>query len=243
MIAAVLALAFAAQDSVPWRVQVTYGVEGFVRDRAPWHAAAAAVSRRAGRHTLQVEVDGHSRFGLTDVTAGAEGYLVVAPRTYVDLRAVVGPGADVVARADLGAELYRGVGAGWELSAGWRRLAYAATDVGIASASAARYQGDWYLRARVSAAFQGGREGPGGALLARRTFGNADDLVEAQGGLGQEVVTLAPQVVDVVRTAFLAARGQRRMAARWGVSAAATWNRQDGIPDRAGLTLGVFSRW
>jgi YaiO family outer membrane protein len=243
MIAAALVLALAAQDTVPWRAQLTVGSEAFTGSRSPWHAAGAVVSRRAGRHTVQAEVIGVRRFDLTDVSAGLEGYLPVAPRTYVDARLAAGPGADVIARVDIGVELFRGVGGGWEASAGWRQLSYAAADVGIAAASAAKYAGDWYLRARVTLAFQGGREGPGLSLLARRALGGADDLAEVQGGLGQEVVTLAPQVVDVARTAFLAARWQRRLGLRWGCSAAASWARQERIPDRAGLTLGLFSRW
>jgi YaiO family outer membrane protein len=129
------------------------------------------------------------------------------------------------------------------LSAAYRHGKYAASAVDIAGASAARYAGDWYLRLRGTAAFQSGSHGLSFSVLARRIGGDPDDLTELHSGLGEDIVTLGPGSIDLAPTAFVAARWQRRLTRRFGCSATASWNRQEGIPNRAGLTVGVFTRW
>ena len=149
----------------------------------------------------------------------------------------------MVAQTEAGFELFHSPARGWELSASYRHGKYATSAVDIASASAARYAGDWYVRLRGTAAFQSGTQGLSFSVLARRIGGNPDDLAEVQSGFGEDIVTLGPGSVDLAPTAFVAARWQRRLTSRFGGSATASWNRQEGIPNRAGLTLGVFTRW
>ena len=235
------ALPVMAQDSTSWRASGSYGFEAFTEDRSPWHAASLNLTRKTPRLTVVGAVDSWHRFDITDVAAVADVYTVLRRGTYVNWRLHWGPGAEVVANTDAGIELYHEPGKGIELSAGYRYAAYTNSNVDLANASVARYTGDWYLRARGTLAFQGGATGFALGLLGRRTFATSDDLAELQGGFGQEIVTLGPGAIDLAPTAFVAGRWQKRFGARWGGSIGASWNRQEGIPNRAGLTFGVFT--
>ena len=230
----------AAQDSTSWRASGSYGFEAF-KDRSPWQAAALGVTRRTPRLTVVAEGDAWRRFDQSDVAAVADVYTVFRRGSYAEWRLHWSPDADVVARTDAMLELYQATGKGFELSAGYRYGDYTNTNVDMANASLAKYAGDWYLRARGTLAFQGGATGFALGVLARRTFATADDLAEAQGGFGQEVVILGPGSVDLAPTAWFAARWQKRFASRWGGSIGGSWNHQEGIPNRAGLTFGLFS--
>ena len=230
-----------AQDSTSWsRASAAYGFEAFTKDRSPWHAVSAGVTFREPRSTSIAELALWDRFDQADAAVIGDLYRVLRRGTYVEVRLHFAPDADVVAQSDFLAELYQATGRGFEVSAGYRHMKYSSTDVHMANASVAKYTGDWYLRARGTAASQEGAPGFALGFLARRTFASADDLVEAQGGFGKEVVILAPGSFVLAPTANVAARFQRRLGEHWGLSISGSWNRQEGIPNRAGLTFGVF---
>ena len=245
MAVTVLAVLLAAplQDSLVWRAATSYGFEAFNDSRSPWHAATLALSRHAPRLTAIAEADAYRRFDITDIAAIADVYTVFRRGTYAEWRVQWAPDAEVVAQTEAGFELFHAPAREWEVSVGYRHGEYTASAVDLAMASAARYAGDWYLRLRGTGAFQSGSKGLSFSFLARRIGGNADDLAELHGGLGEDIVTLGPGSVDLAPTAFVAARWQRRLTSRFGCSVAASWNRQKGIPNRAGLTVGVFTRW
>lgn len=240
---AALAVILTAQDSLAWRAATSYGFEAFTDSRSPWHAATLALSRHGSRVTAIAEGDAYRRFDITDIAAVADVYTVFRRGTYAEWRVQWAPDAEVVAQTEAGFELFHALARGWEVSAGYRHGEYAASAVDIANASAAHYTGNWYLRLRGTGAFQSGSQGFSFSLLARLIGGNPDDLAELQGGLGQDIVTLGPGSVDLAPTAFVAARWQRRLTTRFGGSVTASWNRQEGIPNRAGLTVGIFTRW
>jgi len=238
-----LALLLTAQDSLVWRAAGSYGFEAFTDSRSAWQAATLALSRHGPRLTAIAEADAYRRFDVTDIAAVADVYTVFRRGTYAEWRVQWAPDAEVVAQTEAGFELFHAPGRGWEVSAGYRHGKYVASAVDIANASAAYYVGDWYLRLRGTGAFQSGTQGLSFSVLARRIGGNPDDLTEVQSGFGEDIVTLGPGSVDLAPTAFVAARWQRRLTHRFGCSATASWNRQEGIPNRAGLTVGVFTRW
>ena len=232
-----------AQDSLSWRASTSYGFEAFDGPRDPWHAASLALSHHSPKLTVITQADAYRRFDVTDVGLVADVYTTFRRGSYAEWRVQYAPDAEVVAQLEAGFELFHAPARGWEFSAGYRYGEYAASVVNVAIAGAAHYTGNWYLRARGTAAFQGGTEGFSGSLLARWLGSNPDDLAEIQGGLGQDIVTLGPGLVDLTPTSFVAARWQRRLTTRFGLSVNGSWNRQEGIPDRAGLAIGVFTRW
>ncbi|MGH7561783.1 MAG: YaiO family outer membrane beta-barrel protein, partial [Gemmatimonadales bacterium] len=241
---AVILVALPAQDTAAWRAGLSYVHERFTRDRASWNTLTAAATRKVRLHTFGAQVGTVERFDQTDGQLTAEAYLRLAPRTYAHVQGAVAPGADVIASSDLSAEVFRGVRGGWELSAGYRRMSFPIDAVDILSASVAAYRGWWYLRARAIAVPTAGSTGFSGGLTARRYFGRADRFAEVQGGGGKEVVLVGVgPMVELRSLGFVSARGEALLDRRWGVSGGLSWNAEEGIPSRYGLTVGLFTVW
>ncbi|MBI4543299.1 MAG: YaiO family outer membrane beta-barrel protein [Gemmatimonadetes bacterium] len=249
MNAALIALAAAlaaprADTSGRWQASATYGFETFTRERATWHVGSLVAGRRFARGTVLAEGLLASRFARTDPAGALDGYYTFAPRVYGNLRVQVAPDAEVIARTDVAAELFRGLRGGWEASAGYRRMDYRSDAVDIVSLGVARYVRSWYVRARGTVVPKGGRAGVSALLLARRYGATSDDVTEVSANLGEQVVTIgAGPAVELRATATLAARWQRRLRGPWGLAVGATWTSDERSPARAGLTTGAFTRW
>ncbi len=233
----------AADTGAPrWQASLTGGFESFTSQRTPWWAWDARIERRDGHGTLAAEAVLARRFSLTDGGGAADVYQVLWPRAYGNVRVVLAPGARVVPRLDASAELYQGVGAGWELSAGYRRMSYAGGGVDVWAASAAKYAGNWYLRVRGTLVPTAGTVGGALGLLVRRYLASSDDLVDVSASAGKDVVTLGPALLEVRSTTEAALRVQRFVTPRWGLSATATYASEQGIPTRTGVTIGILRR-
>ncbi len=235
-----------APDTVPapaWRAALSGGFEAFASLRTPWLAWLARVERRDRRGTIAAEAVLDRRFSLWDAGGAVDVYHVLWRRAYGNVRVVAAPGARVIPRLDASAELYQGVGAGIEVSAGYRRMSYPGGGVDLWGASVAKYAGDWYLRVRGVAVPQHGELGGSLGLLVRRYLGTPDDLVDLSGAAGKEVVTVGPGPLLEVRTSTeLALRLQRFVTPRLGLSLTGTYAAEQGIPARTGLTVGVVRR-
>jgi YaiO family outer membrane protein len=245
MLPLLLALAAQAGDTGQvWRASAGYGVESFASQRADWQAWQLRLERRFRGGSAALEAGDASRFAVWDQTAALDTYHTLWARAYGNVRVAVAPGARVLPRADVTAELYQGFAAGWEASAGWRLMSFPGQRVDIWDASLARYAGAWYLRARLTAVPQSGRLGGGLALEARRYLRTADDYLDVSAGAGNEVVTLPPPAAPVVAASrFLAARYQGFFTTHVGIGAGATYNAQQGVPDRRGIQVGLIYRW
>jgi YaiO family outer membrane protein len=226
-----------------WRAGLEYGFEAFTAGRATWQTWTARVERKAAHGSLALEALDATRFSLWDQSAALDAYRTLWRGAYGNLRVAVAPGARVLPRSDVTAELYQGIAGGWEASVGYRRMNYAGQGVDLWGASLGKYVGDWYVVAHATAVPQSGKLGGGAWLLVRRYLGTADDYLDVSGGVGAEVATLAVDSVAVSHTQFLTARAQRFLTPRLGVTLGATWNTQQGIPARRGLALGVLYRW
>lgn len=243
MLPLLLALLVPASDTgQAWRASAGYAFESFTSQRATWQAYQVRVERKLRHGSVALEMGDASRFSLWDQSLALDAYQTLWRRAYGNVRLAVAPGAQVLPRSDVTAEIYQGVPGGWEASAGYRRMSFPGTSVNIWDASLAKYAGDWYLRARLMAVPQSGRLGGGLALEARRYLRTADDYLDASAGVGHEVITL-PIAPVVAASRFLAARYQGFFSTHVGISVGATYNSQQGIPDRRGLALGIICRW
>ena len=226
-----------------WELRADGAAESFTSRLSAWQRHTLSLQRRVAWGAITGEAFVARRFDRWERGGAAEAAATTWRGAYVDARVAASPGALVVPRLDASAELYQGVGGGWELAPGVRVMRYASTDVPVYSLAAGRYVGDWYLRARATAAPQSGGVGAGGAFVVRRYFGNATELVEASAADGRDVVTLAPGVTELraSRSAFV--RGQRMLTATVGGSLAASVAEEGGLPRRRGVELGLFLRW
>ena len=237
--------AVAADTAAPmsWRAGFEYGFESFTMSRAAWQTYTARLERKIAHGSIALEGEDATRFSLWDQAVALDAYRTLWRRAYGNLRVSVAPGAQVLPRSDVTAEVYQGGGGGWEVSAGYRRMNYAGHGVDLWGASLGKYVGNWYVVARATAVPQSGKLGGGAWLLVRRYLGTADDYLDVSGGVGSEVATVAVDSVAVSRTQFVTARLQRFVTPRLGLTLGATWNAQRGIPTRSGLALGVLYRW
>jgi YaiO family outer membrane protein len=244
------ALLVATPDTVvapKWQAGVRYGFEAFTRDRATWQAASAQLGHRFAHGTLIAELLTATRFDLTDRGGALDAYHRLWPHSYGNLRVQVAPGADVLPRLDVSTEVFQGVPGGFEFSVGYRRMQYAHDHADLFSAGVAKYTGNWYLRARTTVVPKAGTTGVSGSLAVRRYLATADDYLDIQGGLGQELITVGAGPggpdVQVRANRFAAVRIQKLLTSRIGLSVGATYNSTDGLPDRRGLAAGLFCRW
>jgi YaiO family outer membrane protein len=226
-----------------WRAGLEYGFESFTTGRATWQTYTARVERKFVHGALALEAMDATRFSLWDQAAALDAYRTLWRLAYGNLRVALAPGARVLPRSDVTAEVYQGVRGGWEASAGYRRMSYPGRGVDLWGASLGKYVGDWYVVARGTAVPRSGKLGGGASLLVRRYLQTADDYLDVSGGLGSEVATIAADSVVVSGSRFLTARLQRFVTPSLGITLGATWNIQQGIPARRGLALGVNYRW
>ena len=241
---AALLPATAGDTGQVWRASSGYGFEAFTAQRATWHAWQTRLERRFTGGSVALELGDASRFSLWDQTVTLDSYHTLWRRAYGHLALGVGPGALVLPRSDISAEVYQDFAAGWEASAGYRRMSFVGSGVTIWDASLAKYAGNWYLRSRLTAVPQAGKLGGGLGLEARRYLATADDYHDVSGGVGNKVITLPPPAGPVVAASrFLAGRYQGFFTQHLGVTFGGTWNSQSGIPDRRGLAVGLIYRW
>lgn len=157
------------------------------------------------------------RFGLNDSQFDAELYPKFGPRTYAYLAAGFSPNADLYPRSRFGAELFHGFAAGWEASAGARRLNFADA-VNVYTASLSKYAGNWLFTARGYDA----RASKAGFLMARYYFGAAGQYVGLRAGRGSTRDDIR-SASDLASLSFDELAGETRLlfGRRWLVEARA----------------------
>lgn len=226
-----------------WEARVDAAAESFTSRLSAWQRHTLSLQRRAAWGALGGEAFVARRFDRWERGGAVEGAARSWQSAYVDARVAAAPGALVVPRLDASAELFQGLGRGWEVAPGARLMRFSDTDVGVYSLAIGRYVGDWYLRARATAAPQSGSIGTSGAVIVRRYLGNATDLLEASVVDGRDVVTLAPGVTELRPSRSAMLRGQRMLTASVGGSLALSVAEDGGLPTRRGAELGLFVRW
>lgn len=132
----------------PWWVGVLYTHDSFDDDRAPWDETAIEIGRETPVGTAILRGSQASRFDQTDQQVEIDVYPLFRAGTYAYINVGVSPDHDLYPRHRYSAELFQSVGHGFELSAGYRAMAFdQRTD--IASGQVTKYAGDWMLSARA----------------------------------------------------------------------------------------------
>jgi YaiO family outer membrane protein len=176
-----------------------------------WIDTVASVRRQFDAGSLGFEALTADRFRSFDSAWALDAYADLWRRAYVNLRFQAGTDAVLFPRTRWRAELFQGVGHGWELSASYDRLDYQ-TPVELIGAGIGRYVGNWYVRWRhlyVPSTAGSPSWSNSDRVTVRDYFaGDADNYVEVAAGLGR---TDEP-------TGFFLGRGAARHS--WSASAA-----------------------
>lgn len=230
-----------------WQAGVTVNAEDFASSDPAWSSwwrIAATVQRRFHKGALVLEASDHRRFGRWDAAIRADAYRDLWHGSYGSLRVQAAPGALVIPRADVTAELFQGF-RGWVASAAYRRMAFASDNVNVLGLSLARYLGPWYVQATGNAVPGSGGEPWALSLVGRvrRYLQAPDELLELTAGTGREVVVLGSGSFDLRTTRTLAARVQLFPWQRTGFSLGSSYTTYEGIPHRVGLDLAFLRRF
>ena len=153
-----------------------------------WIDTVASVRRKFDAGSVGFEGLTANRFGSHDTAWAIDGYADLWRRAYVNLRFQEGVNAVLFPRTRWRAELFQGVGHGWELSASYDRLEFA-TPVELYGVGVGRYVGNWYVRWR-HLYVPGTNGNPSWSnsdrLTVRNYFsGDADNYVEVAAGVGR----------------------------------------------------------
>jgi YaiO family outer membrane protein len=156
----------------PWSLTMGYGADRFSDDRTPWGEYAVSLRRQTPVGSVIGRVSQVERFGFQDRLYEVEMYPSFRPGTYGFIS--VGFAKDDTLYPDhrIATDIYQSIGGGWELNAGFRRLAFTSvTDIYVGSVT--KYTGSWMLTGKTM--YVPDRRGPEDSVsfhaVARRYVG------------------------------------------------------------------------
>jgi YaiO family outer membrane protein len=208
-----------------WSASLGASWETFSPTRADWSDYTLSVRRHFERGSLALEALGADRFSTSDNAWALDGYVDLWSRAYANLRYQRSPSGNLFPQTSWRAELFQGVGRGWELSGSYDRLDFNSSPVDIYGLGVGKYVGNWYVRLRHLFVPGNGGGSNSDRLLARYYYkGDADNYVEFAAGAGWS------------DTALLGATGLSGQGNSWSTSAA--WVKF--LSPRVGFKLGAL---
>jgi YaiO family outer membrane protein len=130
-----------------WQARADVSHDTF-SDRASWRESHMSLGRATPVGSILVRGSRARRFGLTDNQVEVEMYPRLRPGTYAYVAGAYAPEALLYPRYRYAADLYQSLGAGFEGSAGFRRLGFG-SGVNIYTGSLSKYYGNWLFTGRV----------------------------------------------------------------------------------------------
>ncbi len=153
-----------------------------------WTDYVASVRRYFDRGSLAVEALTAKRFGISDQAWALDGYVDLWKRAYLNLRFQQGPSEKLFPRTRWRAELFQGVGQGWELSGSVDRMNFN-TAIDLYGVGIGRYYRNWYVRLRhlyIPSTASAPSSSNSDRLVVRYYYaGDGDNYIEVAGGLGR----------------------------------------------------------
>ncbi len=132
----------------PWSAGISYSHDAFSDGRAPWHETATSIARMTPRGAVILRASDARRFALGDQLFEVEFYPRLRPGTYAFLGVGISPDSLLYPSSRLAFDLYQGLGGGFEVSAGYRRLAFAAA-TSIYVGTVTKYIGNWMVAGKI----------------------------------------------------------------------------------------------
>jgi len=214
--------------------------------RDSWNEYEVALRRKFARGSLALEMLRAHRFDEHDTAWALDGYVSLWQRAYANVRYQRGPSGDLFPGNAWRAELFQGVGQGWELSASYDHLEFDGSDTDMYGVGVGRYFGNFYARYRALHV-----PGVGSGSLSHRAqlrwyyAGNADDYFEVSAGHGrshERDVSGFDRVVANSHSSF-GVNYVKFFTPRWGFKLGAGFdNDVDGFDERS-VSASLYSRW
>ena len=160
----------------PWSVTMGYGGDRFSDQRTPWAEYAVSISRQTTAGSVIARASKVERFGLSDQLFEVEMYPTFQPGTYGFVSIGFAKHDSLYPNYRVATDLYQSVGRGFEVSAGFRRLAFTTTTE-IYVGSLTKYTGSWMLTGKTM--FVPDHQGPEDSVsfhgLVRRYVGSSGE--------------------------------------------------------------------
>jgi len=226
-----------------WGANAGWDHTGFSGGRQSWNDANLTLRRYFERGSLGLELLRADHFGRDDTAWALDGYVPLWTRAYANLRYQQGPSAGVLPKQAWRAEVFQGVGSGWELSASVDHLRFSG-NTEFYGIGVGRYVGNWYGRYKLQHVPGVGSGSWSHRVLLRNYYrGDADDYWEVNAGTGRS--TDMDRFGTVVRNsnAAVGVAWMHYFAPHWGLKLGAGYADDDGGFAEKRLSLSVYSRW
>lgn len=230
-----------------WSASLGYGYSDFSPARDRWYERSATVRRYWERGSLAAEYLEVNRFRLNDDAVALDAYIDLWSRGYANVRYQYSPDAALYPDDAYRAEVFQGVGQGWELSGSYDRMNFTNTKVNMYGLGLGKYTGNWYYRWRTLFIPSTAKLGVSHRAIARYYFsGDADDYFELNGGFsrGGEYRHLS-QIVDITKSWTVGAAVRKYYSPQWGVKFAASYSDEQNSNSFAekSYSLSLLFRW
>lgn len=230
-------------DGYRWSLRAGIDHTGFSGGRDAWNDSNVSLRRKFERGSLALEWLRADHFNRSSNAWALDGYASLWARAYANLRYQHGPRGGLMANQAWRAELFQGVGNGWELSASIDHLRFS-SDTEFYGVGVGRYVGNWYVRYKLQHV-PGVSSGSWSQRAVVRNYyrGNADDYLEVSGGHGRS--TDLDRYGALVRNsnASLGVNWVRYFRQNWGVKLGVGYaDDADGFNERQ-LSLALYRRW
>jgi YaiO family outer membrane protein len=234
-----------APEEYKWSMSLGYGGSGFAPARGEWRDHGAAVRRHLTRGSLAVEYLGAERFDEYDYAIALDAYVDLWSRSYANLRYQYSPDKVLYPDNSYRAEIYQGLGKGWELSGSHDHMNFGDNNVDMYGAGLGKYVANYYLRWRTLFIPSTAKLGVSHRAMMRYYFsGNADDYVELSGGFshgGQFVRNTT--VVETTRSSSVGGAIQKYFGPRWGLKLSGGYSDDDNSFVERSISAGIYTRW
>jgi len=235
-----------APEAYKWLANLSYGYSAFSPVRSGWHYYSATVRHYRQQGSLAFEYLGSQRFESNDYAVALDAYVDLWSRAYANVRYQYSPGAVLFPDDSYRAEIFQGIGSGWELSGSYDHMDFGDGNVDMYGVGLGKYTGDWYFRWRTLFVPSAARLGTSHRVLARYYYaGNADDYVEINGGLSRGGKFLrGTELVETTRSQSFGAAFQKYINPRWGVKMTAGYSDDNNYPFREkSISAAIVRRW
>lgn len=173
-------------------------------DTEPWHLFYAELGRKTSfMGSLIGRVNVANRYDITNTQVELDAYPSIRPGSYLYLNVGYSPDKELFPVTRFGFEIFQGLPASWEVSAGFRLLNYETKDIYILTGSLNKYLKKYYFSFRPYFSFSSEADAPTGQsyfLTIRRYFSSPDQFLSLMIGQGYSAdydKLLGAQVYDL----------------------------------------------
>nr|WP_225562083.1 YaiO family outer membrane beta-barrel protein [Rhodanobacter sp. DHB23] len=228
-----------------WGASLGWDHTGFTGGQQGWNDIDLSLRRYFSQGSLALELLRSDHFGINDNAWALDGYVPLWSRAYANLRYQQGPSSGVLPQQEWRAEVFQGVGRGWELSASVDHLRFSG-DTQFYGVGVGRYWGNWYARYKLQYVPGVGSGSWSNRFLLRNYYrGDAFDYLEVSvsNGRSTDLNTYGTQVMN--NSAAIGIAWSHYLSPQWGFKLSAGYAEGSDIPgvNEQLLSLTLYSLW